>query len=293
MLIHAIISPNTQMMCHANLFVKSFVKNSEIENYQLSLTVGPDVAPDFRSIRILCNDKFSINQYTESKHGFSPPYLGGIQRWTIEQEDEVSLFIDMDTIVCGSLKEIQNECLLTQRVLGVLNIGSPFKHLKCDSRTMWDRVARAFQIEFNYVNNQGVAISQFDEKHYSIPDNYFNYGFLMVPKVHLNTIKESLHEFVAKTVEVLGDNFWNGEIALCAAISKLAIPIQRVSIKYNYPDRTEFFNSAPNDDIRVLHMVRKTIKQNADILKLMSSSTHNNLVEEFISKKLISIYGAI
>ena len=77
------------------------------------------------------------------------------------------------------------------------------------------------------------------------------------------------------------------------AISKLAIPIQRVSIKYNYPDRTEFFNSAPNDDIRVLHMVRKTIKQNADILKLMSSSTHNNLVEEFISKKLISIYGAI
>lgn len=287
------MSPHAQMICHTNLFAKSFVKNSEIEDYQFNLTVGPEPAPEFRSIQMLYKDKFYINQYTQSKYGFSPPYLGGIQRWTIEQKDDVSLFIDMDTIVCGSLKDIKNECLLTQKVLGVLNIGSPFKHLECDSRTMWDKIASAFQIEFNYVNNQGVGISQFDEKHYSIPDNYFNYGFLMVPRVHLNTIKESLHEFVAKTVEVLGDNFWNGEIALCAAISKLAIPIQKISIKYNYPDRTEFFNSAPNNDIRVLHMVRKTIKQNADILKLISSSTHNTIVEQFICNKLISIYGTI
>lgn len=281
------------MICHTNLFVKSFVKNSEIEDYQFNLTVGPEPSPEFRSIRMLCEKKFFINQYIQSEHGFSPPYLGGIQRWTIEQKDDVSLFIDMDTIICGSLKEIQNECLMTQKVLGVLNIGSPFKHLKCDSRTMWDKVARAFQIEFNYVNNQGAGISQFDEKHYSIPDNYFNYGFLMVPRVHLDAIKESLYEFVAKTVEVLGDNFWNGEIALCAAISKLAIPIQKVSIKYNYPDRTEFFNSAPNKDIRVFHMVRKTIKQNADILKLISSSTHDTLVEQFICNNLASIYGKI
>lgn len=270
--LHLIISPTKQMLFHTELFLETFTKNSGIENFQVNLTVGPQHYDDPGIFSKICGgNPFIIKQYYKSQHNFHPPYLGGIQRWDVDTNEEVSLFADVDMIVCNPIKDAIESCKETQKVLGVRNTGSPFRKMKVKSMEMWNKIEKIFNISFNYIQHHGVNISQFDENHFLVPDNYFNYGFIVVPKIYRNPICESLPSIIKRTVENLGNNFWTGEIALCVALKMLQIPTAEIEIKYNYPDRLEFFQKVPCNDIRILHMMQKTLKTRDDLMNLIQS----------------------
>lgn len=278
------------MIFHTNLFVQSFLINSEIKNFKINLDVGPQEVYGINKIKKICNEKLKINQYYKSKYGFDPPYLGGCQRWEsdLDATEETFLFVDVDTIVCGSLLCVEKQCQKEQKILGVPNIGSPFRFLEEESIKIWDKIGKIFNTKFNYIKHQGVEISiphGFNKKHFYIPDSYFNYGFILVPKKYKDEIKLELPKIIKEIIKNFGSNFWNGEIALCVAINKLNIPFSHLDIKYNYPDREEFFEKKPENDIRILHMVRKTLKKENDIIKIIKNNNKNK-VEIFITKNI-------
>ena len=293
MFVRSIISPNRQMISQFALFLKSCVKNSRLTDYSINLTVGPESCPGIKRLQKICGDRLSLNQYTTSDYGFDPPYLGGIQRWQVNGPHDVSLFIDADVLVCGSLCEVEISCRETQCVHGVANIGSPFRFSDTDSRIMWNKIAKVFQMDFKFIKHLGVGIHRefgHVDRHFHIPENYLNYGFVLVPEKHRLLLCEVLPEFVAKSVEVYGTNFWNGEIALCAAMNKYAIPVKLLDLKYNYPDRQEFFDRMPSPDIRILHMVKKKIRDHDDAVNALYKIKSDSACDSLISSSIRDLF---
>lgn len=279
------------MLCHLNLFVRSFVQNSGIDDFELRLTVGPEACPNLSSMGL--GDKLKIYPYSGSEHGFDPPYLGGIPRWeSIQSDRPVSLLVDVDTVVCGDLSDVVSRCASDRKVLGVRNIGSPFRFM-AESLENWRKVEEAFAIRFRYVDHLGVGVHEHfgnDERHYLIPDTYFNYGFVLVPTDFAPSIAVQLPDIVKTCERLFPNNFWNGEIALCVVLNILSLPAETIGLEYNFPDRNEFFENYPTDDIRLLHMVKKRISSKQDIQTLLVGE-QSDRVGCFLSEQLRKIYG--
>ena len=284
------------MLCHLNLFVRSFLCNSGIDDFHLHLTTGPEPSPDYSWLDRMTDGRLTINHYTHSEHGFNPPYLGGMPRWDSVSTDTVCMMVDVDTIVCGDLSGVVDRCRSTKKVLGVLNIGSPFRFYGQSSRSMWSALENEFGIDFEYIEHQGVGVHErFGnvQKHYTVANNYVNYGFVLIPGEYIKIIAESLPEIIKSCGRLFPGNFWNGEISFCVALNLLGIPVEIIDLKYNYPDRNEFFEKRPCDDIRLLHLVRKRISDRSEILRLLSGSKHIDLVDSFLSDQLQNIYGGV
>lgn len=276
------------MLFHVGLLLRS-LRKSGVKNYTCNLTVGPQQLPDYELQQLRKECPFiKINQYYTSEHGFNPPYLGGVQRWYNVPDADVYALIDVDGIVCGDLSTVIDRCCNEKKIMGVRNIGSPFRFHPTASLEEWKHLEKVFGIKFNYVLHNGVNISQFDTKHFWIPDLYFNYGFILVPKELKDALSQQIPIVVGK-LEKIGKNFWNGEVALCIILQMLRLPAAEIEQKYNYPDRIEFFSRIPCNDIRFLHMVRKTIKSKEDFERIKKNPTTS--VERFIQLQIHNLYN--
>jgi hypothetical protein len=287
--LNLILSPNSKMLFHLDLFLKTFKMHSNIDYFSCSIFSGPKKIEKSSVLKIKkIVDNVEIEEYSKSEFGFDPPYLGGIQRWQDNCKSDVSILADVDMIICGDISDVVRRCNISRKVMGVLNIGSPFRFYEEPSIEIWKKIEQKFEIKFNYVTHNGAKRHLHDENHFLIPDIYMNYGFILVP----NEYKKSICQILPSIIKKIHDgNFWTGEVAFCIALKILNIPIETIDLKYNFPDRQQFFHEFNTDDVRVLHMVAKTIQNKYDLKRSIISPS--NSIEKFIQCKVKNLFKQV
>jgi hypothetical protein len=146
------------------------------------------------------------------------------QQIAYDFESDVVIFMDADTLVCGSLAEIVDRAARIERIFGWPTWQPPSVDLMAAIR---DRGCALTEFPLTY---SGYGWS-FMEPRQCPP--YFNFGFLVINK----NIAKALSRYLPTTLDFVFNNchdYFECQVALCLAIIDGNLPYEALPQKYNF-----------------------------------------------------------
>lgn len=197
--------------------------------------------------------KFRADTWGRRLHVYTAPYR---QRIAYDFESDVVIFMDADTLVCGSLTEIVDRAARMEKIFGWPTWQPPSIDLMAAIR---DRGCTQTEFELTY---SGYGWSFLEPK--ACPP-YFNFGFLVMSSI----VARSLSKNFPIMLDFVFENYYDvleTQVALCLAIIDGNVEYEALPEKYNYGNGDWFFPIHPQlglclheqslanfRDIRVLH----------------------------------------
>lgn len=162
----------------------------------------------------------------------------GLHRLQVKSRADIVILADADLLVAGDLDEAIIESHHSQRFLGFIAHGSPFirqelKHIP--SHRWWHWIFEEAGLPRPHLNHvhTGWGHMSKDIRHRRCPD-YFNYGFLVAPRKHVERIGTTL-EADLDAVDRVVETWFKSQIATTLALARHRIPCGTLPIKYNFP----------------------------------------------------------
>lgn len=164
------------------------------------------------------------------------------------------LMLDADVLAVRRFDELFEG----EAVKGIMAHASPFRREPHSHQAVWEQLFRGYGLEVPAFDCEvsGWGTMEFaPELRYSPP--YMNTGVLFASPQLLERLYDP-YMAALRFVRTQMDSYFFEQIALTLAAAKAGIPIQLLTLRYNYPNQSEFDAAHPAElaDVRLLHFLR-------------------------------------
>lgn len=194
-------------------------------------------------------------------------FATGFHRLTVKSDADIVVLIDADLLVTGNFDSVIIQSYREQRVLGFIAHVSPFENLpdqpEASSEWYWQRVFEEADLPRPKLEFEHTGWGLMSTKPlYRYCPAYFNFGFIIAPRVSVDLMGLTYTEEIAAVDRVV-DIWFKSQIANTLVFARHNISVGALPINYNFPlhvdnEQIRRLNPDPDglnssEDIKIFH----------------------------------------
>lgn len=178
----------------------------------------------------------------------------GFDRFNVQSNADIVILADADIFIAGDFDRLIRKAYQLQTLYGAIAHISPFRTPRYRHRSSaywWGRLFRSAGLPPPELNWQYSAWgNEVKDPNHRVCPPYFNFGFIISPRSHIEQIGRTFVADLAVVDSVL-DTWFKSQIANTLSIVRNNVPASELSIKYNFPlnqPSREFMERNPDPD---------------------------------------------